>query len=161
MLVLIAAALIVVVHSPKVPSSPGKPPTKKAAVVAPAAPAPPPPVVGPIDPGVVQSIDVVEVRADPGCPELLDRDRRFCGSGRRFALRRAERERALALINGGGAPRACAERPTHAFLVQATTGPRIVTVSFRCKTIGGRSFTGTVEQDAAAFFRAQGLVDGL
>lgn len=162
MLALIASALILVVQSPQVPPASGKASPKKAAVVVPAAPAPPPPsVVPPIDPGTVQSIDVVEVKDDPGCPDLLDRDRRFCGSGRRFELRRAERGRALALIHGGGAPRACSERPTHAFLVQTTTGPRVVTVSFRCKTIGGRAFTGTAEQDAASFFRAQGLVHGL
>jgi len=160
MLPLIASALIVV-QSPKVPPATGKAPPKKAVVVAPAAPPPPPPVASPIEPGIVQSIDVVEVKDDPACPDLLDRDRRFCGTGRRFELRRAERERALTLINGDGAPRGCSERPTHAFLVQTTKGPRVVTVSFRCKTIGGRAFTGTAEQDAAAFFRAQGLVHGL
>jgi hypothetical protein len=160
MLALLTSALILVVQSPKVPPTAKTPPKKAAAVVVAPAP-PPPPVVSPIDPGTVQSIDAVEVKDDPGCPDLLDRDRRFCGSGRRFELRRAERERALALINGDGAPRACGERPTHAFLVQTTKGPRVVTVSFRCKTIGGRAFTGTAEQDAAAFFRAPGLVHGL
>lgn len=160
MLALLTSALILVVQSPKVPPTAKAPPKKAAVVVAPTPP-PPPPVVAPIDPGTVQSIDAVEVKDDPGCPDLLDRDRRFCGSGRRFELRRTERERALALINGDGAPRACSERPTHAFLVQTTKGPRVVTVSFRCKTIGGRVFTGTAEQDAAAFFRAQGLVHGL
>lgn len=157
MFALLAPALILVVQSPEVPPTVKTP--KKAAVVAPAAA--PSPVVGSIEPGIVQSIDAVEVKDNPVCPALLDRDRRFCGSGRRFELRRGERERALALINGGGPPRACGERPTHAFLVQTTRGPRVVTVSFRCKTIGGRAFTGTAEQDAAAFFRAQGLVVGL
>lgn len=159
MLALLAAALTLVVQSPKMPPTAKTPPKKAVVVPAPAPPAPPP--VGPIDPGVVQSIDVVEVTDDPACPALLDRDRRFCGSGRRFTLRRPERERALALINGGGAPRACGERPTHAFLVQTTAGPRVVNVSFRCKTIGGRAFAGTGEQEAAAFFRTQGLVIGL
>jgi hypothetical protein len=93
MLALLTSALILVVQSPKVPPTAKTPPKKAAAVVVAPAP-PPPPVVSPIDPGTVQSIDAVEVKDDPGCPDLLDRDRRFCGSGRRFELRRAERERA-------------------------------------------------------------------
>lgn len=173
MLLTIASALVLVVAapttSPTTPAPKSKPalttktPAKAAKPAGPAAPvvvAPPPPPE-PIDPGTVQSVDVVEVVADPACPEIIDRDRRYCGKGRRFELRRGERDRALTLINSDGPARACSEQATHAFLVQTTKGPRVVTVSFRCKTIGGRAFVGTAEQEAASFFRAQGLVTGL
>jgi hypothetical protein len=124
---------------------------------APAAPAPAPIV----DPGVVQSVEVVEVIPTPECPAILDTEGRHCSKARRFELRRLERERALAMINAGGAPKTCKQVPTHAFVLRTTKGTKVFEVSFKCHTIGGRQLAQNTEQEVVNFMRSQGLVIGL
>jgi ribosomal protein L31 len=128
------------------------------AVTAAPAPSPTAPI---IDPGTVQSVEVAEVTPTPECPAVLDKDGRHCTSARRFELRRIERERALAMINAGGAPKACRQVPTHAFVVRTTKGTKVVEVSFQCHTIGGRQLNQQTEAEVASFMRSQGLVTGL
>ncbi len=124
-----------------------------------AAPAPVPAPV--IDPGIVQSVEVVEVKKTPECPAMLDKDGRHCTDARRFELRRLERERALAMINAGGAKKTCQQTPTHAFVVRTTKGTKVIEVSFKCHTIGDRQLNQATEQEVANFMRSQGLVTGL
>jgi hypothetical protein len=115
-----------------------------------------------IDPGTVQSVAAVEVAATPTCTTLQDKDGRPCGVTRKVELRRALAERAVAIINASATPKACREAPTHAFVVHTTRGTRVVPISLRCGTIGGRGFTSpAIAGETRDFLRGQGLTTGL
>lgn len=116
-----------------------------------------------VDAGTVQTAYVYELNPEAKCPALLDRDGRVCGVSRRFELRGIDRARALTLVNDNlkGAPKSCTAPTTHAIVFETTKGVRVVDVSFRCHTIGGRALAAGPERELGTFFRLYGLVNGL
>lgn len=115
----------------------------------------------PVDPRTVQSVEVTEFVPTAFCPAVLDKEGRPCSDARRTELRRLDRERALALINGVGAARRCKDDPTHAFIVRTTTGPKVFLVQLPCEALGGRQLNALDRVALLNFLRAQGLVKGL
>jgi len=114
-----------------------------------------------VEPGSVQSVSAAEVAPTAACPTLQDKDGRPCGVVRKIELRRALGERAVVLINSAGDVKPCKEPATHAFILQTTKGTKVLPVSVRCGTVGGRALPTTTTTEVRDFLRSQGLITGL